>query len=403
MIMTPRRWLWVVYACLWWAVACAPIQPVPAPADPVEPRQTLQILLVDADTKRGLVGRVTMDERPVPIERDTDGSGFVEFNLVPGPRGFTACAPQHDCARFEGVDNSLLDGGATIRVVRVALRSSRVVLPQLVAEGQFLRPRLGPDRFTAIEATDFNLLHRFLDGEAIEPILQQRANAGFNILRVFTAYRIGDGVAENSIGTLIPDQYADFYARIPAFLDALSRYRLYAELVGFTGPYQGVLDSAQAMVTHWERLCGAAQQRPNVLLELVNEYDNLPNRGIPLDRLGSCPGVLTSHGSAIQDSLPLLPVWDYVTFHPGPGLSGEWARRVGHETMEMANRLQVPVIANETIRFPDHVASVTGAYDAAAGASLLVAGSAFHSVGGKRSRLWNADPATSRLAPAAAS
>src|ERR1700710_45921 len=49
---------------------------------------------------------------------------------------------------------------------------------------------------------------------------------------------------------------------------------------------------------------------------------------------------------------------------------------------------RVPVLSNENTRFADRCQSPQVAFDAAAGAALLCAGSAFHSVAGKQSVLW---------------
>src|SRR5262245_50411095 len=89
-------------------------------------------------------------------------------------------------------------------------------------------------RFTAIECSDFNLYNRFLRGEDIRPILQQRANIGFNLLRVWTAYVIA------GIGRLVPRERGDFCAGIPEFLDLCSQFGLYVEFTAFTGPYSDV-------------------------------------------------------------------------------------------------------------------------------------------------------------------
>src|SRR4029078_3259228 len=97
-------------------------------------------------------------------------------------------------------------------------------LPRLRARGQFLEQETGA-RFTVIEASDFYLLGRFLNGEDIEPILKQRADAGFNMLRVWTRIHL----AQYGIGDLPLSLHPDLYDRIPAFLRLAAAHGLYVE------------------------------------------------------------------------------------------------------------------------------------------------------------------------------
>jgi hypothetical protein len=265
-------------------------------------------------------------------------------------------------------------------------------LPRLVPSGTVFRLASG-DRWTAIEASDFNLFNRYLQGD-IEPILVQRAEAGFNLLRVWTAYDLcptgvgADRQPCQPIGRLVPREHADYYARLPQFLALAAQYHLYVELTAFTGPFRSMFGNDEEMVAHWKNLTAAVRDSTNVILELINEFDNAPNQGVPLDRMPrpSAP-IVASHGSGIQDSLPLQPYWDYATYHPGGG--DGWPSKAAHDGMsKIADRGHVPVIANETTRFPDNDRSVAHARDAAAGAALLLAGSCYHSVHGKSSELW---------------
>lgn len=302
-------------------------------------------------------------------------------------------AASDDCASFlsRGL-RTLEDYRSTIRAgeeyaaYRARLEAEKaVVLPRLVPLGQYFRLENG-QRFTVIGASDFNLLSRYVNGEDIRPVLEQRRDAGFNLLRVFTVYDIcptGNGC--QAIGRLAPSPV--LYQSIPPFMALLARYGLYAELVAFTGPYQ-LLPTDDAKIAHWESLIASVPGVSNVVLEMVNEYDHPANAGLPLARLRRPPpGIVASHGSATQDQTPLLPVWDYATYRPGAG--PEWMRKVAHNGMEdVADKYGVPTVANETTRFPDNDSNPDHAFDAAAGAALLSAGATFHSVSGKASVLW---------------
>lgn len=242
-------------------------------------------------------------------------------------------------------------------------------------EGQHFRLDNG-ERFTLIGATDFNLLGRYLVGEDIDPILAQRRDLGFNSLRVFTAIDVP------GIGSFWPAQFPDFYQQISRFLDKLAVFNLRAELVGFSGPY-GFFTGDDAKVDHWNRLVAAVQGKTNVTLELVNEGDHVANKDIPFDRLGKPAGVLASHGSSTEDTLPVTPFWDLITFHPS---ADTFWRKAGHNCGELWDG---PCVSNEFSRSPDREALSIHWEDAGKGCALLAAGCVLHSVDGKSSTLFS--------------
>jgi hypothetical protein len=251
-------------------------------------------------------------------------------------------------------------------------------LPSLRVSGHFFTLADGT-LWTMVECSDFNLLGRYMNGEDIRPILEQRKSCGYNTLRVFTAYDVV------GIGALKPSDA--LYDAIPSFLDLCATYGFYVELVGFTGPYTTLFVNDAAKVQHWELLIWACSGLTNVLLELVNEGDHQANKDIPFSQLRQPPNVLCSHGSAMADHPPMQPVWSYSSYHSN-GLS-EWWRKTGHNSMEMGDTYGGPCTGNENTRFPDQDNSQTHASEAARAAALLCAGSCFHSVRGKTSELWD--------------
>jgi hypothetical protein len=243
--------------------------------------------------------------------------------------------------------------------------------PELITRGQFFLLESG-DAWTAIECSDFMLLSRFQNGENIKPILAQRQACGFNLLRVWTLFDIP------GIGSLTSLDYD----KIPLFVNLCAAYGLYVDFTAYTG----INDP-----THWDRLCQAALQcKPRPILELVNELSENTNepdaqgRIFNLSQFSRAPEpLLSAHGSNGSEKWPVAPNWSYATMHFNDAF--EWHRKVGHNSWEIWGG---PTLAGENTRFPDRCTSVNMAYDAAAGAALLCAGSCFHSVGGKQSLLW---------------
>jgi hypothetical protein len=252
----------------------------------------------------------------------------------------------------------------------------------LIARGAFFALETG-EPWTAVQCSDFALLARFLNGEDITPVLDQRAANGFNLLRVWTLFNI------DQIGSLTSLDYD----RVPAFVGLCAAHGLYVEFTAYTG-----INDPQ----HWSRLCQAALNcRPRPLLELVNELDANTNEpdaqgrvfDLTLHEQAPAP-LLSSHGSNGTQAVGVRPWWSYEEFHTND--APEWQRKTGHNAMELSEGAvglvasRVPVLSNENTRFDDRCQSPQMAFDAAAGGALLCAGSAFHSVAGKLSVLWEA-------------
>lgn len=270
-------------------------------------------------------------------------------------------------------------------LVRAYFGSGTATAPALTIAGQFFRNR--GERWTGIMSSEFSLPKRYLAGEDIRPLLDERRSIGFNELRVWLLNE--SVVGQVYPGGIHPNQYPDFYPRIRAFFDLCGSYGFALEATAFTS-CDPLMPHRDDQIRHWDQTQGAAQGLGHVRLELVNEYDwgtgqNAPDASLWQRRP---TGLIASSGSATADAPPPTPVWDYVEHHTN-GLN-EWQRRVGHNTMEWADHYRVPGSANENMRYPDDDNSEIHAYDAAAGAALLCASACFHSQGGKYSRPFDA-------------
>ena len=225
-------------------------------------------------------------------------------------------------------------------------------------------------RFTIIESSFFNGLNRLAKGEDITPQLRQLQDLGFNFQRTFTAFHLP------LVGDCEPEELYPYYHD---YFDLCAQYGLYVEPVAIAG-YTWPNDAA--MVAHWEKVKELSAPHTNVLPEVFNEYGH-PLNPKPNPLLFTQPATgLASHGSGVQDALPVQPFWNVVSYRPGGG--PEWMRKVAHNGMEdVAEKYDKPTWNNEIIRCPDHDTNPIHFYDAAAGAALLCAGTCFHSNEGK--------------------
>jgi len=258
-----------------------------------------------------------------------------------------------------------------------------VVLPGLVTRGAFFALAPG-ERWTAIECSDFQLFQRFLHGEDLTPVLAQRAALGFNLLRVALTCR--------QMFDLRPGDYADYFEQLVPFVRELARHGLRPELVVFmdaTLVMPVLADQLGFFANVVQALRPVADQ---ILLESVNENTQRINT-IAANAFQQPVGFLSSHGSNSSQEFPVRPAWSYETMHFND--APEWPRKVGHNAMELStggegfSGSHVPVLSNENTRCPDRFSSTDQAFDAAAGAALLCAGSCFHSVHGKSSELFD--------------
>lgn len=248
-------------------------------------------------------------------------------------------------------------------------------LPALIVNGHVFQQADGTP-WTAIECTDFRLFQRFLTGEDITPQLAQRQAIGFNQIRVF-------GMCRN-LFDFVPGEY--FYNRLPTFVQRAAAFGLRTDFVVFPDCAL-VMPVLADQLLHWQRVGDALRPvASSVLVSLQNEADQAPNY-IVAAAFNPLPGLLCSHGSNGSEAQPVPPYWAWTELHTNEA-SDEWPRKVGHNAMEI---WAGPTIATENKRYPDRDNSLIHAFDAAAGAALLCAGSCYHGVDLRQSLVISGD------------
>lgn len=304
-----------------------------------------------------------------------------------------------------------------------ATRTARVVLPRHDHEGMFVpkdgvafnfddpttfdteyvvsrtppKPKLWPlvvdglnfseldgTPWTQIGCSDFQLLQRFLAGEDIDPILDERIALGFNQLRVFLMC--------HGMFHLYPMEHDGYFVQLQAFVQRCAAKGLRLELTVFVDATQ-VMPSLEAQKAFWVLVVTTLRNAPSVFLELVNEVDQTINV-IATEAFARPSGIICSHGSkgvvnTANESMCVIPVWDYGSGHPA---RDEGWPRYGHNLYEdIALRYHVPATDNEACR-PDQGRGpvISDFFDAAVNIAVMCAGGTFHCDGGKASRLFTA-------------
>jgi hypothetical protein len=242
--------------------------------------------------------------------------------------------------------------------------------------------------FTVIETSDFSLFKRDLDGEDIRPIRRQRRALGFNGQRAWVLNQSVVGRRNNPNPAdppldagIHPDQVPDFYDRLRRFVGDGPPF---VDVTVFTS-CGSLMPERDRQQRHLDRTADAVRGLGNVILSLVNEFDQWDNATHP--DLVRPAGVLSTRGSGGADSVPPRhdDPWDAEEYHSND--LDQWQRKEGHNAMEWADQSGRPCWTSESTR-PDRDGALPHFEDAAENAALLCAGSCFHSEQGKYSRLF---------------
>ncbi len=242
--------------------------------------------------------------------------------------------------------------------------------------------------------TDFRMYQWFLEGRNMTEVRQQRRAAGANILRVAGMYAGG-------IGDFRPAQYGQAYwDGWTPFLAECARDGFQVEITCFMD-CQNIqeLRDVGPQRDHWGRFGDIIRPVPNAVMELGNEY---PQNGFDPKNFAPHAGVLCSRGSNIGDEPPVVPGWNYHTWHgrrdwPKVLFSAEDMWYVG-EGWGPGGAYQypvIPVVHDEPIGFSDvnqpgrrsndpYVARVLGGSSSEFGAGVT-----FHCDYGIQSALWS--------------
>jgi hypothetical protein len=225
-------------------------------------------------------------------------------------------------------------------------------------------------------ATDFLLLKKFLDGEDIQPLLQQRKDAGANLVRVF-------GMCAN-LAHFYPQEYDDYWGGLVAFVDRLYVNGLYVELTVFADA-QMVLPDLTTQIAHWQGFSRVAS-KPNVFLELVNENSHAGNT-IRVERFTHLDGpAMQAHGSEQTDQHPIEPHWNYVVYHARREGPPDARGATNYDPYEFEARYPKdrPWIADEGIKTTDAgFAYLMGIH------ARVSDGGTWHSQAGVTSQMWS--------------
>jgi len=167
--------------------------------------------------------------------------------------------------------------------------------------------------------TDFLLFWKFLTGQDITEIVNERIGLGFNTFRV-----LGMNSWPES-PNFFPQAHGDYYSRLSAFADLLASKGMRFELTVFADA-QVVMTNAAEQDAHAARVIDTLNGKWNVFIEWVNEpFQNIPGGGQRAYDIGKrfqgTTRLLAASGDYSDPPLTL----DYLTIHTDRG--AEWPRK----------------------------------------------------------------------------
>lgn len=160
--------------------------------------------------------------------------------------------------------------------------------------------------------SEFRLPARAKDGEDILPVLRDRLDVGFNVLRSLA-------MKANNVGWTLDPRDGDYWDAVKRYFDAVGGAGLKLEWTVFADTKLMMPDEGE-QVAFWGATVEAVRQYPFVVLELMNEYGH-STQCVDPSRFARPSGVLASHGSGLSDADVVQPLWDFATYH---------ARRASH-------------------------------------------------------------------------
>ncbi len=174
--------------------------------------------------------------------------------------------------------------------------------------------------------SEFRLLDRFLRGEDIEPILQDRLEVLSEVQE--QAAQTGDGAwilpvldvfgMMHNICRLYPQDYATYYTSTRALIDHVAVRGFYVHFKMFCDA-QHIMPHRQAQADHAQQLYAVWHGCETVLPSKGNEsgdhYNGNKNGWKPEDIPNPPSEFCWSQGSALSDQEPYVPCGDFSCFH----------------------------------------------------------------------------------------
>lgn len=253
---------------------------------------------------------------------------------------------------------------------------------RLHVDGEYFY-RANGSRWTWKGSTDLYLAARLDAGEDIRPILDQRQNAGANLVRSLAQI---DWAWLPFWGLMRPT----YWESVHRYFSLLQSRGLWCEWTVLAGT-RGLMPLHDQQVAFWEETKRVAAAYPAVLLELCNEWNHSSQTIDPAGFVRPTAN-LASHGSGLTDAPPVQPEWDFATYHARRDVPPDGRGFTNYDCFEFQARWPRgnPAIPDEGIK-PDAYGFNTAWARMMGKHAGINAGGTFHCGAGVDSVLWAPD------------
>lgn len=227
----------------------------------------------------------------------------------------------------------------------------------------------GPVRWLWRGSTEFRLPERVLAGVDITPILIDRRDAGANLVRMLA-------MKFDNTGFTLDPRTPGYWEAVIETCEQVGDAGLYGEWTIFADTKKMMPDPVMQQ-DFYRQTIETIRMFPWMVVELLNE-DKHATQAINAQAFRKPDGVLSSHGSGLSDKQPVMPLWDFGTYH---------ARRTGGLAKIGSNYscyvfqdtypLSVPYVPEETQK-PEQYGYSTGVARLMGQSACCGSGGTFH-------------------------
>jgi hypothetical protein len=247
--------------------------------------------------------------------------------------------------------------------------------------------RVEGDHFMAGDArwlwkgsTDFRLGEVLLRGGDVRPILEQRQDAGANLVRVLS-------MKKDNTGWQLDPRHPGHTDMMHRLFTLLGNMGLYAEWTIFADT-KLMMPNPSEQQDYYGRQCAIVRQYPHLFLELINEAGHGTQACDP-QRFSRPDGILSSHGSGLSDVQPVKPLWHYATYHARrSGGLAKIGSNYSPYVFQDGYPTPCPYVPEETIK-PEQYGYDTGVARLMGQAACCGSGGTFHHDAWNAPRLFN--------------
>ncbi len=231
-------------------------------------------------------------------------------------------------------------------------------------------------------STDFRLPERVLAGVDISSLLNDRRDAGANLVRMLA-------MKANNTGYELNPRSPGYWDAVIETCEQVGDAGMYGEWCIFADTKKMMPDPVEQQ-DFYRQTIETVRMYPWMVVELLNE-DKHATQSINAQGFRKPDGLLSSHGSGLSDKQPVKPLWDFGTYHARrtpPESLGKIASNYSPYVFQDPYPTLCPYVPEETLK-PEQYGYNTGVARLMGKSACCGAGGTFHHSAWLEERLFN--------------